>query len=58
MPPEPRKMMESMMARRDIGMNMVGGVITLKTCITKEQAERNVAPRAAGSGPTAAASSR
>jgi hypothetical protein len=44
MPPERRKMMEDMMAQRGISMNMAGGVITLKTCVTKEQAERNMAP--------------
>jgi len=44
MPPERRKMMEDMMAQRGISMNMAGGVITIKTCVTKEQAERNMAP--------------
>ncbi len=44
MPPERRAMMEQMMAQRGISLNMAGGVITMKTCITKEQAERNVAP--------------
>lgn len=44
MPPERRQMMEQMMARNGISMNMAGGVITVKTCVTKEQAERNFAP--------------
>lgn len=44
MPPEQRKMMEQMMAQRGISMDMAGGVITVKTCVTKEQAERNFAP--------------
>lgn len=44
MPPERRQMMEQMMAKNGISMNMAGGVITVKTCVTKEQAERNMAP--------------
>jgi len=44
MPPERRKMMEDMMAQRGVSMNMAGGSITIKTCVTKEQAERNFAP--------------
>jgi len=44
MPPERRQMMEQMMAQRGISMNMAGGTITIKTCVTKEQAERNMAP--------------
>jgi len=44
MPPERKQMMEQMMAQRGISMNMAGGTITLKTCVTKEQAERNLAP--------------
>jgi hypothetical protein len=44
MPAEQRKMVEQMMAQRGVSMNMAGGVITLKTCVTKEQAERNMAP--------------
>lgn len=44
MPAEQRKMMEQMMAQRGVSVNMAGGVITLKTCVTKEQAERNLAP--------------
>lgn len=44
MPAEQRKMMESMMAQRGMSMNLSGGSISLKVCITKEQAERNMAP--------------
>lgn len=44
MPPERRKMMEDMMAQRGVSMNLAGGTITVKTCITQEQAERNMAP--------------
>jgi hypothetical protein len=44
MPPERRKMMEDMMAQRGVSMNMAGGTLTIKTCVTKEQAERNFAP--------------
>jgi hypothetical protein len=44
MPAEQRKMMEQMMAQRGVSVNMAGGVISLKTCVTKEQAERNMAP--------------
>jgi Protein of unknown function (DUF3617) len=44
MPAEQRKMVEQMMAQRGVSVNMTGGVITVKTCVTKEQAERNIAP--------------
>lgn len=44
MPPERRQMIESMMAQKGVSMNMAGGTITIKTCVTKEQAERNMAP--------------
>ncbi|HEY9107671.1 MAG TPA: DUF3617 domain-containing protein [Roseateles sp.] len=44
MPPERRAMIEQMMGKQGVSVNMAGGVITLKTCITKEQAERNFAP--------------
>lgn len=44
MPAEQRQMMEKMMASRGVNMSMSGGSITLKTCVTKEQAERNMAP--------------
>lgn len=44
MPPEQRKMMEQMLAQQGVSVNMAGGVISVKTCVTKEQAERNLAP--------------
>lgn len=45
MAPEQRKMMEQMMSQRGIQMDMSGGgAITIKTCISKEQAERNTPP--------------
>ena len=44
MPADQRAMLEQMMAQRGISVNMEGGSISLKTCITKEQAERNLAP--------------
>ena len=44
LPPERRALIEQMMAQKGVNVSMAGGVITLKTCITKEQAERNLAP--------------
>jgi hypothetical protein len=44
MPPERRAMIEQVMAKQGVSVNMADGVITVKTCITKEQAERNFAP--------------
>ncbi len=45
MPAEQRKMMEQMMGQRGMSMSaMAGGVISLKTCISKEQAERQEMP--------------
>ena len=44
MPPERRQMIEQMMGQRGVSVDLSGGVLTLKTCITKEQAERNIAP--------------
>lgn len=44
MPAEQRQMMEKMMAQRGINVSMAGGSVTIKTCVTKEQAERNMAP--------------
>ncbi len=44
MPAEQRQMMEKMMASRGVNVSMAGGAITIKTCVTKEQAERNMAP--------------
>jgi len=44
MPPEQKAMMEKMMAQRGVSVNMAGGGITIKTCLSKEQAERNTPP--------------
>ncbi|MBL8279475.1 MAG: DUF3617 domain-containing protein [Pelomonas sp.] len=44
MPAERRAMIEQMMAQRGVSVSMAGGAITVKTCISKEQAERNQAP--------------
>ena len=44
MPPEQRQMIEKMMAQKGVNVSMAGGAITIKTCVTKEQAERNMAP--------------
>jgi hypothetical protein len=45
MPPEQRKMMEDMMKQRGMSMNMSGGGgMTVKFCMTKEQAERKEIP--------------
>ncbi|MBW8845028.1 MAG: DUF3617 domain-containing protein [Burkholderiales bacterium] len=44
MPADQRKMIEQMMAQKGVNVSMAGGSITLKTCVTKEQAERNMAP--------------
>ncbi|MGQ3051973.1 MAG: DUF3617 domain-containing protein [Roseateles sp.] len=44
MSPDQRKMVEQMMAQRGVSVNMSGGVITVKACITQEQAARNLAP--------------
>lgn len=46
MSPEQRKMMDGMLAQHGVGMGMSGGALTIKACITKEQAERNMAPMA------------
>ena len=45
MPPEQRKMMEDMMAKNGMSMGAAaGGAIVLKSCISKEMAERNQMP--------------
>ncbi len=44
MPPEQRKMLEQAMAQRGITIDMAGGVITVKACISEEQAKRNAPP--------------
>ena len=44
MPPEQKAMMESMMAKQGVAMNIGSGGITIKSCLSKEQAERNTPP--------------
>lgn len=45
MPPEQRKMVEEMMAKRGVKLGGAGpGSMTLKTCMTKEMVERNEMP--------------
>lgn len=45
MPPERRQMMEQMMAQHGVSMSgMAGGAISIKSCISKEQAERHEMP--------------
>ena len=45
MPPEQRKMMEGMMAQRGVGMAAGGGGgVAVRTCISKERAERGDVP--------------
>ena len=43
MPPEQRRMMEEMMAKQGIKMG-AGGGMTVRTCVTKEMADRNEPP--------------
>lgn len=44
MTPEQRAMIDQMMAKNGVNVSMAGGVVTVKACITKEQAERNQLP--------------
>jgi len=44
MPPEQKAMMEKMMASHGVSVNMGANGITIKTCLSKEQAERNAPP--------------
>ncbi|MDM4765615.1 DUF3617 domain-containing protein [Pelomonas sp. SE-A7] len=44
MPAEQRQMMEKMMGQRGMQMGMANGVISIKTCISKEQAEKHEMP--------------
>lgn len=44
LPPEQRKMMESMMAQRGMSIDMAGGGMTMKVCVSKEQAEHDEPP--------------
>ena len=49
MPPEQRKMMEDMMKSRGVSMSpAAGGGMTVKYCLTKEQAERKEIPAQRG----------
>lgn len=44
LPPEQRKLMESMMAQRGMSVDMGSGGTALKVCVSKEQAERSEPP--------------
>ena len=45
LPPEQREMMQKMMAQRGISIDLSGGAaMTVKVCISEEQAKRNMAP--------------
>ncbi len=47
--PEQRKMVEQMMASRGVSMDVgTGGAFTLRSCVTKEQADRAMLPQASG----------
>ncbi len=48
LPPEQRKQLESMMSQNGVSMNIQGGELTLKSCITKEQADRAAIPKTDG----------
>jgi hypothetical protein len=46
MPPEQRKQMQDMMAKQGVSMgSSSGGGMSMKTCLTKEMAERNELPQ-------------
>jgi hypothetical protein len=47
MPPDQRRMMEDMMAKRGVRM-VPGGVMSVQVCMTKEMAERNEVPTREG----------
>ncbi|HNT40289.1 MAG TPA: DUF3617 domain-containing protein [Rubrivivax sp.] len=44
LPPEQRKMMEEVLARQGMGMDVSKGMPTVRICVSKEQAERDVPP--------------
>ncbi|WP_158218849.1 DUF3617 family protein [Roseateles aquatilis] len=49
MPPEQRKMMEQMMSQRGVSLDLgQNGAITIKSCVSKEQAERALMPKTEG----------
>lgn len=47
MPPDQRKMMESMMAKQGVGMG-AGGAMTAKVCMTQEMIDRDEVPTQQG----------
>lgn len=44
MPPEQRKMLESMMAKQGVGLSMNGDGVKVTYCVTREMAERHEFP--------------
>ena len=44
LPPEQRQMMQQMMAQHGVQMDLAGGTITVKACISEEQARANKPP--------------
>lgn len=48
LPAEQRKQMESMLAQQGVSMNFQGGELTLKSCVSREQAEQALLPRTDG----------
>ena len=48
LPPEQRKQLESMMSKNGVSMNFQGGELTLKSCVTREQADRAGIPKTEG----------
>lgn len=47
LPPEQRKQMESMMAQHGLKMDFAAGEVSLKACVTKDQAARALLPNRA-----------
>ncbi len=45
MPPDQRKMMEGMMAKQGVGIGAGGSAGAIRTCVSKEQAERGDVPQ-------------
>jgi hypothetical protein len=48
LPPEQRRQLESMMSQNGVSMNVQGGELTLKSCVTQDQADRAAMPRTDG----------
>ena len=44
LPPDQRKMMEQMMAQRGVSIGMADGAISIKVCVSPEQAAKNAPP--------------